>query len=379
MSFKLLVGSYTAFITALSFTSSGGGTNGTLSLLSQSNAGSNPSWIAFHPRNTSVLYASQENENGQILSFTVDPTTGQLTQRGTAPSGGGGPAHFAVLQSGNEIVAANYDGGSVEDIPLNPLDVAQLSNTTGPIITFTGSGPNKDSQASSHPHQVVEYIPNTELLVPDLVNTRQPSPHASYTFTDETTQSKGSDKVWRLSRTPSGWQNVGSIAQPAGSGPRHIVVHEGSLYILHELSNTLTQQTIPPLGSLLAPQSISSQSIIPTGASNTTLGAGELLLSPKNAMYPTQYLYATNRNDPDPAGDSIAIFALDPLRLVAQVRTGLKHIRAAAIGGANGEYLVAGGLNGGGIVVFLRTNGGQSLTELARYNGVVSPTSFAFF
>ena len=154
-----------------------------------------------------------------------------------------------------------------------------------------------------------------------------------------------------------------------------------TLYTLHELSNTLTQHTLPALGSGTNPQLVATLPVIPPGASNTTLGAGELLLSPINSAYTSQYLYATNRNDPDSAGDSIAIFSVSPsLQLVKHVRTGLKHIRAAALAGANKEYLVAGGLNGGGIVVYKRINGGQDLLELARLtNQVNQPTSFAFY
>ena len=152
------------------------------------------------------------------------------------------------------------------------------------------------------------------------------------------------------------------------------------MYTLHELSNTLTQHTIPTLGSGVNPQLVATLPVIPPGASNTTLSAGELLLSPINSAYSSRYLYATNRNDPDAAGDSIAIFSVNPLKLVKHVRTGLKHIRAAALAGANKEYLVAGGLNGGGIVVYKRTNGGQDLLELARItNGVNQPTAFAFY
>ncbi|KAG8942120.1 hypothetical protein FRC03_003632, partial [Tulasnella sp. 419] len=66
------------------------------------------------------------------------------------------------------------------------------------------------------------------------------------------------------------------------------------------------------------------------------------------------------------------------LQLVAQVRTKLKHIRGAAIGGPNGEYLVAAGKDGGGIVVYRRINGGAGLQELARNTAVSSPTSIWF-
>lgn len=116
MSFKLLVGGYTAVITALSFTFNGAGAGtGSLSILSQSPAGSNPSWIEVNPTNPSVLYALQENDVGQILSFTIDSTTGQLTQAGSVATNGSGPAHFAVSQSGFEILVANVcrDGAFV--------------------------------------------------------------------------------------------------------------------------------------------------------------------------------------------------------------------------------------------------------------------------
>lgn len=145
---------------------------------------------------------------------------------------------------------------------------------------------------------------------------------------------------------------------------------------MHELSNTLTQHTIPVLNSGTSSQLVATLSVIPPGASSSTFAAAELLLSPKNCMYPTQYLYATNRGDTDANGDTVAIFSLNPLRLVGHVRTGLKQIRGAAIGGPNGEYLVVGGQSSGGVVLYQRTSGGASLTELARYSNVNQPTSF---
>jgi 6-phosphogluconolactonase (cycloisomerase 2 family) len=69
---------------------------------------------------------------------------------------------------------------------------------------------------------------------------------------------------------------------------------------------------------------------------------------------------------------------MNPLTLVTQVRTGLQVIRSMAIGGPNGEYIVAGGQTSGGISVFERVNGGASLSLLANVQGVQSPTSFVF-
>ncbi|KAG8956814.1 hypothetical protein FRC04_000292 [Tulasnella sp. 424] len=349
MALKILVGGYTSLITALLYTPNGSGTAGSLSLLSQSNAGTNPSWLALNPSNSSIVYANQETWGGQIWSFVIDPTTAALTKKSTGSTGGNDPAHFAVLfGGGNEIVAANYDSASTIDMILG-TDRTTFSSSTGPMITYTGSGPNTSRQT------VIEYMIDQELLINDL----------------------GSDKTWRLSRSSSGaWQNSGSIQHPAGSGPRHGVVLNGNLYTVHELSNTLTQHTLPPLNSGTPSQLVTTLPVIPPGASNSTLAAAELLLSPKNCMYPTQYLYATNRGDTDPNGDTIAIFSLNPLQLVGHVRTGLQQIRGAAIGGPNGEYLVAGGQTSGGVVLYQRTSGGKSLTELARYSNVNQPTSF---
>jgi len=347
MSFKLLVGGYTTFITALSFSTSPTGA-GSLTVLGQSPAGSNPSWIAANPTNTSVIYAAQENDAGQVLSFTLNPNTGSLTRTGTVSSGGSGPAYLAALASGEEIVVANYGSGSVSDILLGG-DVSQLPSAPKQVLNVTGSG--------SHPHEIVEYLKGEELLVPDL----------------------GSDKVWRLTRGMGGaWQFSGSIQQPTGSGPRHIVPLGGDLYTLHETANTLTQQTLPPLGSAIEPTTIATLSILPEGAS-ASMAAGELLLSPQNDKFPTQYLYATNRLDTNPEGDTIAIFSLNPLTLVKQFRTGLMQLRGAAIGGPDGAYLVAGGLVGGGVAVFERIDGGADLQVVARLPTVLNSSAFVFF
>jgi hypothetical protein len=122
---------------------------------------------------------------------------------------------------------------------------------------------------------------------------------------------------------------------------------------------------------------------------NSTYAAGELILPPVsptstrkphpwsrkpgfNSNFTTPYLYASNRNtatNPPPEGDSIAIFSLDPLKLVDQVYTGLNQLRGMALFGEDNQYIVVGGLVGdGGVVVYERTDGGRSLVERARTN-----------
>ncbi|CUA67858.1 hypothetical protein RSOLAG22IIIB_03289 [Rhizoctonia solani] len=253
MAYKLLVGGYTATIATLLFNAP----SSSLSTIATTPAGINPSWIASHPTNKSLV--------------------------GSALTGGGSPAHAIINSNGKEAIAMNYMGGNGVNIPL-AADKAYFG-TPYPVIAFNGTGPNPDRQEASHPHQVVEY--GSEYLVPDL----------------------GADKIWRLTKTSSGaFQNSGYIQQPAGSGPRHVVTKGTTLYTLHELSSTLTQQTIPSLGSTTQPPVAASVSIVPSDSPNpSSLTAAELLLSPASSAFPTQYLYATNRGD---TSDAVAIVSI---------------------------------------------------------------------
>jgi len=107
--------------------------------------------------------------------------------------------------------------------------------------------------------------------------------------------------------------------------------------------------------------------------------AAEILIPPPNPTYPIPYLYVSNRNDPSPLGDIISIFDLsnsDALELVSEVRSGLKHLRGMAFGGPNDKWLVAGGVNGGGVKVFERVDGGRGLRVVAEHKDVEAPAGF---
>ena len=96
------------------------------------------------------------------------------------------------------------------------------------------------------------------------------------------------------------------------------------------------------------------------------------------------FSYATNRNEPSPEGDTVAIFSLDNRTapaLVAEVHTGLRHLRGAAIGG-RGCALDDVGWHvwGGGGVVVLRcmsaSTVGRSIKEIAALSDIEGPTGF---
>lgn len=123
---------------------------------------------------------------------------------------------------------------------------------------------------------------------------------------------------------------------------------------------------------------------------------GEIVLSPSTTSHPDPLIYVSNRNEPLPAGDTIAVYAPHhssslrstssgqsgadtssgaEFRYVGSVATGLKHLRAISLGGPESQYLVAGGAQGGGVKIFERN--GASLKEIASVD-VEKPTSFVW-
>ncbi|KAJ1306157.1 hypothetical protein OPQ81_010868 [Rhizoctonia solani] len=349
--FTLLVGAYGSVITSVLFNT----TSTSLTVLGTSPSGTNPSWIATHPLNNSILISTNEmNPTGGLSTFLVTDRSKGVVVRSSNATTGADPAYIVALTKSRQVAVMDYSGGSGAFIPLQD-DLLTLDESKAQTIKFNAT--------VSHPHQAVEY--GDEILIPDL----------------------GADKIWRLKQSAAAqagvpsWTIQGFVDQVQGSGPRHIAVSGGILYTLNELKSTLVSQTLPPLGSYGQPKTISSLSIVPEGANSSTFGAAELILDEKRGL-----LYASNRNlaqVPDPRGDTIAIFSFDKtghLTLVNQVFTGLNQIRAMSQGGDNTEYIAAGGKEGGGLVVYEKTNNGRDLQERARLPAgtVAQPASFAW-
>jgi len=341
-------------ITTLQFTPS----PPSLSFVSQFNyTGSSPTWLAQSPKLATTIYSTNETDVGSINSLELDLKSGNLTHIASVPSHGGAPTHLGLIDQGAALGAANFVNGSAFIVNLDSTGAGQFTGN-GSLVPFTGSGP-LPNQATPHAHQIVQF--GNELLVPDL----------------------GSDKIWRLAQEGSVWAIKGSIEQPAGSGPRHLVVVDNNVYTVHEMGNTVTQNSIHPLssGNTSSPL-IANVTILPSDLpANASMGAAELLFAPS----PTPLLYASNRNlalNPDNPGegDTITVLSMTPaLKAVGHVKTGLAQIRAMAFLGEHNEYILAAGLVGGGIKVYERVSADQGfLKEIASLKDprITKPTSF---
>lgn len=333
VSFYILAGGYSSAIVTYLFNNE----TSSLSLVGQYPSGQNPSWIELSPFNRSVLYATNENEDGAVQSFTVSPQGVLSSPISTISSGGSIPAHLHQLSNG-KLAVMNYVSATGIVVDASP-DKVHFGSPQ--VLSFAGN--------PSHPHMAYEY--GSELLVPDL----------------------GQDKIWRLGQSHHGgdYSIHGIIPQPAGSGPRHIAISRGLLYTLHETTSTLSVQLMPP-----APNGTStitsSVSIVPSGApSGATWAAAEILIPPTSPSFPKEYIYASNRNTgtPDPRGDTIAVLSRSrsgKLSVVRQVYTGLNQVRGMQFSN-DGKYLIAGSASGGsGVAVFKRVDGGAGLQLVAR-------------
>jgi len=358
VNFTIFAGGYTAFIASYLFNSDAP----SLSLLAQSPSGQNPSWIISHPTNLSILYATNEVEQGLLQSYLVNPSGSLTGPTDSISSGGNGPA-FCGPVSDTQVAVLNFGSGDGLIVPTTADP--DIFTQNAPLITFP-----VPSGTASRPHMALPF--NDEVFVADL----------------------GADTIWRLAeQSPNNYQIVGSIPQPAGSGPRHFAIQDEFIYVLHEITSTLTAQKIPSDPTSLDSPILATTSIIP---SNPPIGskfaAAEILIPPTTPQFPTPLIYVSNRNigtGKDPRGDSIAIFehvirdaSSSYLSLVAQVFTGLDQIRGMQFGRVEDggvEFLVASGFAGrGGVVVFKRVDGGRNLVEVARNTDVLTRTSFVW-
>ncbi|KAF7294515.1 putative isomerase YbhE [Mycena kentingensis (nom. inval.)] len=345
---RILVASYTNSIYTLHFNPD------TLSLtqIAAVDVGHQPSWIATHPSDTTLVFAALEQSDGQVVAvkYASDYTTASVLA--TAPTNGQDPC--CLLATRDELLIANYSSGSISIIPISSKPPFILSAAV--IIQLFGKGPNDQRQRHAHAHQVLLDDAGVELLVADL----------------------GSDRVCRFTKaTDSGaWVLQGSIRYQPGSGPRHAAIHDGALYTLCELDNTLVKHRFHALPAQSTHIATKPTLLKPPPNPHAMLAA-ELLIPKPNSAFPTAYAYVSNRNDPSPEGDTIAIFGIegDALELVTEVHTGLCHLRGMQFGGPQDKWLIAGGVNGGGVKVFERTDGGKGLKEIANAD-VSCPTGF---
>jgi 6-phosphogluconolactonase len=286
----------------------------------------NPSFLAVHP-NQQFLYAVNEVDTfeghpaGSVSAFAIDTGSGQLKFLNRVSSRGAGPCHLVVDRSGRWLFVANYNGGSVAALPVQPD--GSLGEATA-FVQHSGSSVHPQRQRGPHAHATVLSPDNRFVLVADL----------------------GLDEVlvYPIDNNAGGLatMDAGIVKLTAGSGPRHLVFRPDAkfVYVLNEMTATVTSfRYIPQRGALEEPQTVS---MVPEGFNGSNSGAEIAIRG--------NFLYASNRGH-----DSIALFRIDPAtgRLTAAGHTSTqgKTPRNFAID-PTGGYLLAANQDSDNVVLF---------------------------
>ena len=292
----------------------------------------NPSFLAIHPGHR-FLYAVGEvadfggKRAGAVSALAIEPQTGKLTLLNQQSSGGDGPCHLVVDKAGKNVLVANYGGGRIEALPIQPDGRLSEAST---FIQHHGSSVNAQRQKEPHAHSINLDAANRFAVTADL----------------------GLDKVfvYKFDSTKGTLvpNDPPSTSVKPGSGPRHFAFHPSGryAYVINEILCTVTAfdydaehgtlkeiQTIPTLpgevkqgystaevqvhssGKFLYGSNRGHDTIVVYGidekTGKLTYVENEPTLGkvPRNfGIDPTgQFLLAANQNS-----DTVAVFRIDP-------------------------------------------------------------------
>ena len=316
-------------------------------------AGANPSFLAIHP-NGRVLYAVNEIDKynnratGAVSTFAIARDTGALTRQGEQPTEGGAPCYLSVDRSGRIVLVANYDGGSVALLPIQPDGT--LAPATS-VVKHTGNGPIADRQSEPHAHCIIADPTNRFALAADL----------------------GADRVfvYRLDLDSKSLHHVegGDGVMRAGAGPRHITFHPTLplVFVANELDSTVATLRFDTERGTLSP--IATHSTLPAGWNGTNYPA-DIHVAPSGRT-----LYVSNRGH-----NSIAVFSIaatGALTLDQVVSTDGDWPRNFSLD-PTGRWLLVANQKSNSIIVFGRDQESGKLTPTRQRIALPSPVCLRF-
>ncbi|GAC1469549.1 MAG: lactonase family protein [Isosphaeraceae bacterium] len=316
---------------------------------------SSPSFLAIDPRHR-FLYAVNEVDaykgqpGGAVSAFAVDARTGDLTFLNTQSTGGSGPCHLVVDRTGKNVLVANYGGGSVAVLPIQPDGHLKPRSS---FVQHQGSSVDPARQQEPHAHSVNLDSSGRFAFVADL----------------------GLDKVLIYRFDP----RQGKIAPndppaadlPPGSGPRHFAFHPGGrfAYAINELNSTVTGWSYDPeLGKLSEPRSVST---LPAAGFQGENYPAEVQVHPSG-----KFLYGSNRGH-----HSIVVYSIDQetgqLTYVENESQGIKTPRGFAID-PSGAFLLVANQDSDTIVIFRIDPSTGKLTPTGHSVKVARPVCVKF-
>ena len=309
-------------------------------------AGANPSFLSIHP-NRRVLYAVNEIDTaGVVTAFAIERATGALTRLNEQPSGGGAPCYVSVERSGHALLVANYAGGSVALLPIEPTGALAPAH----VVQHTGKGPTPERQEAPHAHCILPDFSNRFALAADL----------------------GADRVfvYRIDLEAHSLRHVGEAVMRPGAGPRHIAFHPTLplVFVANELDSTVATLRFDAGSGALASRGASST--LPARWTGTNYPA-DIHVAANGRT-----LYVSNRGH-----NSIAVFTVadstGALALEQVIPTEGDWPRNFSLH-PTGQWLLVANQRSDSVVVFARDQKNGRLTPTRRRLALPSPVCLRF-
>jgi 6-phosphogluconolactonase len=328
--------------------------SGQLRKVGSIDAGPNPSFLAIHP-NRRVLYAVNELEKykgrptGAVSAFAIARDSGALTRLNEQPSEGGAPCYVSVDRSGQVVLLANYVGGSIALLPIQPNGALAPA---AHVVQHTGKGPNAERQEAPHAHCILPDPSNRFVLAADL----------------------GVDRVfvYRLDVESKSLRYVeaGDGVMRPGAGPRHIAFHPTLplVFVANELDSTVAMLRFDAERGALS--LFETHSTVPAGWTGTNYPADIHVASDGRT------LYVSNRGH-----NSIAVFSVaessGALRLDQVISSGGDWPRNFSLDPSE-RWLLVANQRSDSVVVFRRDPDSGRLTPTRQRISIPSPVCLRF-
>ncbi|SPE28706.1 putative 6-phosphogluconolactonase, YbhE-type [Acidobacteriia bacterium SbA2] len=287
-----------------------------------------PSFLTIDPSRKHLYAVNEVSEyqgrsSGGVSAFAIAPGTGKLTFLNEVASGGAGPCHLTVDNTGKYVLVANYGGGSLAVFPIQ--SDGSLGKATA-FVQHKGASVNPQRQEGPHVHSVYMSPDNRFVISADL----------------------GLDEVF-VYRFDAGKGTLTPNIPPSatvssGAGPRHFAFTPNAKfgYVIDELQSTVTPFSFEAAkGALDVLQPVST---LPEDFKGDSTAA-EVTVHPSG-----KFLYASNRGL-----DTIAVFSINSkkgtLMLLAEVPTLGKTPRGFSID-PTGRYLFVANQDSDNVVQF---------------------------
>ena len=294
---------------------------GTFKLLSEADAGPNPSYFCISKKKE-LIYAADEVmefnsvKGGGLTALRYNPQTGGIEKIKDLLIPNGGPCFISLSPREDYLLMANYSSSSIAVVKLDDKGIPVKVTDT---ISFAS-----DDGKVSHPHMISFDPMGKKVYLTDL----------------------GLDRivVYNLNAVSGHLKQIenGIIPFARGSGPRHFAFNsEGTkMYVICELNSTISVFDVDENGGLKLIQTLTTLSEGFKGESN----CGDIHLGNNG-----QYLYGSNRGE-----NTIVVFRIGiDGQLSPQGRTscGGNWPRNFVID-PSGKYILVGNQKSGDISLF---------------------------